>query len=564
MGRGRSRYLSYTALVLLARVSTASAGLWDVDIDESPAPPPDKGPPFSANASRNLDLLPYQIIGVVGAYIGSVLIIGSLLLTVGRNLRKRALNMAAEPREMVKPLSKTFERSPTSPNSSRNWYSPRRLREKRSTASSMHSPNEQVSPGMESVASFDTTVIEADRMKRQQEMERLYAAVMAQDSQRPMAQQSTKAMPPMTPLTPDMPPEYSRRNPPRLITDETGLRHLRAANAYPTTPITPKSPVRAIYPPDSSLPAGPISPTSPIRAQYPTWAKPAHLDPEQSHSRAPSYGSGHTATSGASAPTNKKFRKSIRNLKISAPIIRADDNSDGARTPLSPRYYANPGVPPEPPTAGTQHSAYYPPTTPGTARTYRTDDGWSDKVEEDVDEVRDLPHPNPQRVTAHNYLNEAQMVTNNASTRPDPTRSRAVGNGTLPFREMNRQYAQQRQAQQIHTQPYPQSPAKQSAAFPLSPGNWNPLSPSHAYATSAGPVKTTFLEARRDRLGGPKTGVPTPYSAYMPFTPVTPVTPHLTSRAERKQRQKEDKKARRAITEDDAVAEEDDLWSYAY
>lgn len=555
MRRGRSVYLGYTALVLLSAVSTTAAGLWDVSIDETPAPPPAKGPPFSADASRNLALLPYQIIGIVGAYIGSLLIVGGLLLTVGRNLRKKAQNMATEPKEMVKPLSKTFERSPTSPSSSRHWYSPRRLREKRSATSSLRSPvSNPASPGMESVGSFDNNVLEADKLKRQEEMERLFAAVMAEDQQKTASQQSVTALPP---VTPDMPPQYSKKNMPRLITDDPNLRYLQASNSgagYVTTPRTPKSPARAIYPPDSNLPPGPTSPTSPIRAEYPPWAKPSQPEAVASHSRSQSYGSGTTAGSAASGPTSgkKKFRKSIRSLKISAPIVRDDDNSDDARTPLSPRYYADPGIPPEPPTADTQRSAGYPPT-PGTAR---TNNGWGEI--EEIDEVRDLPQPNPQRLSTHNYLNQAQMVTNVASSRPDPTRYRAAGNGTLPFREMNRQYAQQGQYGQ-------QSDPAQSAAFPLSPGSWNATSPTQAYTTSAGPVKTTFLEARRERLGGPpRTGLPTPYSPYMPFTPVTPITPHLTSKAERKQREKEERRARKPITEEDAVAEESDLWSSGY
>lgn len=560
MGRGRGIYLSYTALVLMSAVSTTTASIWDVSIDESPAPPPDKGPPFSANASRNLALLPYQIIGVAGAYIGSVLIVGLFVLTCGRTLRKRAQSMASEPREMVKPLSRTFERSPTSPNDSRHWYSPRRLREKRSNASSVGSnPSNQASPGMDSVVSFDSNVLEADRLKRLQDMERLYAAVMAQDEQRSMAQQNVTALPQLSPDKP--PPEYStRKPPPRLITDDPTLKHLqstRGGETIPITPITPKSPVRAIYPPDSNLPPGPSSPTSPIRAEYAAWPKPSQLEPKETHSREPSFSSGRTAVSGGSGSTSaqKKLRKSIRNLKISAPIIRVDDNSDGARTPLSPRFYADPGVPPEPPTGGTQRSAGYPPTTPGTAGSARS--GWH-QLDEDMDQVRDLPQPNPQRLATHNYMNEAQMVTDAASTRPDPTRNRAVGNGTLPLRELNRQYAQQ-QMQQGQG-----SPSAQTAKFPLSPSSWNATSPTHAYVTSAGPVKTTFLEARKDGLSAPRTGVPTPYSPYMPFTPLTPVTPHLMSKAERKQREKEQRKARRPIMEEDAVAEEEDLWSSGY
>lgn len=506
MGRGGPIYLSYTALVLLSRSANASTqDLWKVDIWNGPAPSPEDGPPFSAHASRDRSLLPYQIVGIVGAYIASVLILGTLLLTVGRPSRRRAQSVmaAAKPQEMIKPMVRQYDPSPVSPASHRSWY---KLRGKKSATSSIRSGvSNGRSPGMDSVVSFDTGVIEADRARRQQEMERLYAAVMAQDDRKKQA--ST------TELPVGSPPEYNGK-PPRLITDAPGLRHLMGQ----PSPATPKSPVRAIYPPTATMPSGPMSPTSPVRAEYPGYPQPQQ--------------------------NPKKMRKSLRNIKISAPMVK-DDNSDGARTPLSPRSYADPGIPPEPPTAGTADSDQYSPETPHTGRPWpRGPD------DEDMDEIRDLPHPAPQRTTAHVYHNPAQALTDAASPRPDPTKpvATATGTGALPLREMNRQYAAQS--------------AQQAAAFPLSPGHW----PS-AHATSAGPVRTQFADAaRRDRLGGggPRTGLATPYSPYMPYTPVTPVTPRLTSRAERKQRAREERAGMGAVTEEEAVRDEGELWSSGY
>ncbi len=536
MGRGRSIYLTYTALVLLGAASVATADdIWAVHIDESPAPPPGKGPPFSAHASRNPNLIPYQVVGIVGAYIGTVLILGSLLLTVGRSLRKKAQNTAMEPTEMVKPSSRTFERSPTSPGSSRHWYSPKRLKEKKSVSSSIRSgASDQISPGMNSVASFDTNVLEADKRRRRVEMERLYAAVMTHDEAR-----NPEEQPVGTAVTTDMPPEYSRKKPPRLVTNDPNLRYLQAPG---NGEITPKSPVRAIYPPDSDLPLGPSSPTSPIRAEYPPWASQSQLQPESRHIRELSTGSAKTTGSDIAprrTTSPKKIRKSIRNIKISGPIMRDDDHSDNDRTPLSPRYYTDPGTPPEPPVSATNRSAGYPATPPGNDY-------------EDIDHVRDLPQANPQRLSAHVYANQPQIVTDiSSSHRPNPIQTRT---NALPLREYNRQHAQQSQN-------------ARAAAFPLSPGHWNATnttSPGRAYATSAGPVKTTFLEARRDKISGPKTGLPTPYSPYMPFTPLTPVPAHLTSKAERKQKAREEKRWQRPILEEDKVVDEKDLWSSGY
>ena len=551
MGRGGPIYLSYTALALLSASPLVSAyDLWKVDIWEGPAPNRTAGPPFSANAIRNRAVLPYEIIGIVGAYVGSVLLLGTLLLTGGRKLRKKAQTMAAQPREMVKPLPRVMDPSPISPASQRGWY---KVRGKKSDSASLRSG---MSPGMDSVVSFDNTVVEADRARRQEEMERLYAAVMAQDERKSASQQAL-----------DVPPEYSGRAPPRLVTDNPSLRHLQGSG--PVSPQTPKSPYRAIYPPSIDLPPGPQSPMSPMRGEYQNYSLPRESSADPSlrptrEARTPSFGSGQQAP-----PTpqyQKKLRKSLRNIKISGPIMK-DDNSDGLRTPLSPRTYTDPGIPPEPPTAGTTRtfdSQLYPPTTPGTARTFPYPDEQpspgseeedENETEENMDQIRALPPAHPQRtgLGAYNTTKAAASSTTNP----------------LPFRELNRQYAA--------------AQAAQAAAFPLSPGHWNaaayaqnPLaspqlrspgvtSPGFNYLTSAGPVKTTFVDARKDRLGGGlRTGQATPYSPYMPFTPLTPVTPRLATRAERRQREREAKRAKGALTAEDAVVEEGEMWSSGY
>ena len=211
-----------------------TADLWSVNIDHSPAPSPEDGPPFSAHATRDCALLPYQIVGIVGSYFGSILIIGTLLLTVGRRSRRRALEIKIDVKgtEMVKPLSTAFDPSPISPVSARNlpWRSPRKLRGQKSSASSARSARSAaVSPAPASVASFDTNVIEADKHRRQDEMERLYAAVMLQDDRKSQQAEASAQEVPY-----GAPPQYSRRKPPRLLTDAPALRHLQPDNTlYP-------------------------------------------------------------------------------------------------------------------------------------------------------------------------------------------------------------------------------------------------------------------------------------------------------------------------------------------
>ncbi|KAK5706248.1 hypothetical protein LTR97_001235 [Elasticomyces elasticus] len=565
MGRGGPCYLSYTALVLLSTPSSANAlcafcDLWKVSIWQGPAPAPEDGPPFSAHATRNKDVLPYEIVGIVLSYVVTVIILGILLLTVGRRLRKRAQEMATRPTELVKPMRRQFDPSPISPRSARSWYT-RKLRNKKSATSSIRSGHSNIgSPGMDSVVSFDANVVEADRARRQEEMERLYAAVMAHDDRKSQGEETTIV---------EVPPDYSQKRPPRIMTDNPRLKHLQAPEMSPRSPGTPKSPIRAIYPPDSPVPSMPQSPGSPIRAEYPAMPSSPQYNQsgelrENRKDRSSSLGSKSTIAS-ETMSTGKKIRKSLRNIKISAPL--QDDNSDGARTPLSPRFYTDPGIPPEPPTARTTETtdSRNAPTTPGTAKSWRYPD--EDEVEQ-LDEVRALPQAHPNRLSTFNYHNEAQAITDAASIRRDPTNpdgstktqltaptTASNASRPLPFRQLNTAL------------PSPQTKPQQQQFFPLSPMNFhnarqNPVSPHYPF--SAGPGQTQFVSPRRDKFGGPRTGLATPYSPYMPFTPLTPVTPHLTSRAERKQRAKEERGLRGVVTEEEMVVEEGELWSSGY
>jgi len=557
MAGDRLDRLCYTALVLLSLASYVTADLWSVDIDLGPAPLPEDGVPFSAHASRDKALLPYQIVGILGSYLGSVLIIGVLLLTVGRTRRKKALERAAEARstEMVKPMSRAFDPSPISPISSRSWYSPRKLKAKKSSASSMRSGggmSNPVSPAGFSVISFDAAVVEADRVKRQEEMERLYAAVMAQDDRR--SQQNAMSPPPPPPpeIPTGSPPEYSRRKPPRLITNAPNLRHLQPSQGSPCSPTTPKSPIRAIYPPDAPIPPMPSGPTSPLRAEYPTNTMyQPHQDSIYMMNR-------ERSASDSSQRSARKFRKSLKNIRISSPII--DDNSDGARTPLSPRYYGNPGIPPDPPTAGTTNttdSQTYPPlATPGTGRSWRYNDDNPQispppaAATEPISQIRNPPRPNPQRkvprlLTPQNPSFASSSSSAQQQKQPLPPKSASSPTNPLPFRQLHYQSTSLNQNNQSQ----------------------NPIPAT----------KTTYLETRprghrpnnllpAAALRSPHTaGLATPYSPYMPFTPLTPVTPRLASRAERKQRMKEERELRGAVVEEeDAVRDEEEVWGSGY
>ncbi|KAF2716648.1 hypothetical protein K431DRAFT_12077 [Polychaeton citri CBS 116435] len=585
MARGRGQgYLSYSAFVLLSVSNTVLSadpglatpedpfkGLWTISIDNGPAPPPDQGPPWSVNAIRDKGALPYEIVGVVVAYLGSIFLLGLLLLTVGRRSRLKA-QTAAPAVEMVKPVLRTFDSSHGQlQNSPSHWYSPRKLASKRSGLGSIRSGvSNPGSPDVESVISFDTNVIELDKMKRNQEMERLYAAVMEQDERK--SHQATTSVtemgsnemsPPMSPADgpPDyaagaqMSPNFSRRNPPRLITDDPGLRHLRAVNNLPSpsSPYSQKSPIRAIYPPD--MPQSAVSSQFPLSPRTPTfWSQrngphSPHFNPQVRGSRSTSVGSQ------ASGLSSKRMKKGLRSLKISSPVPRSGDiadNSDGARTPLTPRVY-NPGLPPEPPTAKTIDSYYA--STPGTLRSMWPED--DDRIpdeedEEQADTLHNLPQAHPQR--------SVPQISIPLPSPPRPATVRSTSSSSdLPFR------------QHATTPPQPPPPATNpNGALPFRQAQFPTLHSMNPI--SAGPMKTTFVETRaRGFQRGPNSaalisaGLATPYSPYMPFTPLTPVTPHIMSRTERKIRQKEEKRGLlSALTEEDQVQDEGDIWGDGY
>ncbi|CAD0097999.1 unnamed protein product [Aureobasidium mustum] len=501
-------------------VSFVQAGLWTVDIDNGPAPSPEDGPPLSAHASRNPNLLAGQICGIIGAYLATTFILGSLLLTLGRRMRRAALSASSTTSvEMVKPSIKQFDDSPLSPHSQRSWYSPRRLKKKRSIQGSTRTVSNPSSPAVQSISSFDPGVIEADRVARQQELEHLYAAALAQEAakSRTAVTEDEMHLPEHTSLK-------SRRQPPRLLTSAPALAHLHLQDSQ-VSPVSPRSPIRAIYPPRSPH-LHPTSPISPLRPDYGQAASPRLRIPTS-----PGAASTRTRTSSfGSQAESKRPRKGLRNLRIQHRHYPSEVSDEEVRTPLTPRYYTDSGIPPSPPPRSEA------PTTPG------THDGYGTPVNvENFDEIRALPRPEPQRTGSYQYemprvagdarkqtelrLDTAVIGGHSINNRTPPLNVSVSTLGTLPFRAM-----------------------AQSEGVPLaSPGLV---------------TKTTYLERRRDMLSAPRTGMATPYSPYMPFTPVTPVTPHLTSRAERRQRERD--QGRRAPIAQDQVIDEEEMWGSGY
>ncbi|KAG9577901.1 hypothetical protein KCU77_g9331, partial [Aureobasidium melanogenum] len=420
---------------------------------------------------------------------------------------------------MVKPSITQFDDSPLSPHSQRSWYSPRRLKKKRSMQGSTRTVSNPSSPAVQSIASFDPGVIEADRVARQQELEHLYAAALAQEAAKSRTTVTEDEIP-----SPEPTSSRSRKQPPRLLMSAPALAHLQLQDSQ-VSPVSPRSPIRAIYPPRSPH----LQPTSPISTMRPDYGQAA--SPRIRMPTSPGEASTRTRTSSfGSQIEGKRPRKGIRNLRIQHRHYPSEVSDEEVRTPLTPRYYTDSGMPPSPPPRSEA------PTTPG------THDGYGTPVDvENFDEIRVMPRPEPQRTGSYQYEipRAAGRAPRQTELRLDTavTGGHSINNrtpslnvsvstlGTLPFRAM--------------TQP---------DGVPLaSPGLV---------------TKTTYLERRRDMLSASRTGMATPYSPYMPFTPVTPVTPHLTSRAERRQRERD--QGRRAPVAQDQVIDEEEMWGSGY
>ncbi len=311
--------LILSLFVPFVRAIPLGSGIWHISIWESPAPPPNEGPPLSAHALRNKSKLPYEIAGIVGAYVVWASVTVILILFIGRRLRRKAqtslrtLNM-----EIVKPTvnQNALGMGPSPQSPVRQWASPATT-----AVNSFKSPK---SPGfghtyktsqVSSVSTFDDRVLEQDKARNMDEMERLYAAVMAHDVKKSPPKQTTgfDHMPLKSPT--QAPAE---------------LQHLR----------TESNAVHAL-----SHPLAP-SPTSPVEAH----SRPTTTSRGSSKmTKAVSFlSNSHSRASSANSTKSRPSRISIRGLPISSPMGSPDLAKSATYTedqPLSARLYT-PGPPP--------------------------------------------------------------------------------------------------------------------------------------------------------------------------------------------------------------------------
>ncbi|CAI6320049.1 unnamed protein product [Periconia digitata] len=442
-----------TALVSLILVLSSASSPLPYDFTDNyrdPAPSPEEGPPASSTASRNKEILPYQITGVVGGYVLTVLFWGILLLTVGRRMRRKTENspktlelqlVTKRPEER---LTSPTPASPASARSATSWFKKGFRKEKPASIQEEHSP--------QSPASFDQNVLNADRARAQEDMERLYAAVMEHDRKKSMSQASATSYD-------DTP---SSRRPSAINTHDLSAHS------------NPSSPMKAVYPPNYTQ-NGP--PTAPLPSSHQSYRRPSLQPQEPASPRSVLSRKSATSTSSTSKP-----RFNLKNLRISGPIAKyPNDRDEEARTPLSPRHPYNPPPPPSPPTQ--QNS----PTTPADI----------EEAYERLDAVQPLPRPAPQRTISISSSNAATPTTATLPSQQLP-RSAASSNTNLPLRG----YAEPLRSPDLRTTVLDRRVERLGMTSPKTGVPFTPYSPYMPF-TPVTPV-TPHLVTKRERKAARK------------------------------------------------------------
>jgi hypothetical protein len=561
-------------------------GFWAIDIDNYPALPPECGPPIALHADRNTAHLPVQIVSILASYVVCTLAVGISILAV-RKKRKQSLGPKSVELKLVLKDDKRFEPSIGSPASSLYSWMRNPLRRKHPGSSDAGSPPAR-SPGIDSVASFDQKVLDHDRLSRQQEMDRLYAAVMAHDeARRSETSQVSQHLPRASVAS-----TVASRIPDKRLARLTNI----------DTPRSPVSPIRAIYPPDHELPGGmalPLSPTSPIRATLPELPAPRKLSAPVSAPLSPV------------SPTTPRVELPDDMYPASPPPgtrrmrFPNQPNTAPLSPPLmfSPSAILSPGIhgptSPIPPTS-LPNDMY--PASPTTMEMPPLDKApsTSSKGSKDSKGSKGRKMLRNMRINTSTHLDDdAELRAPLSATFREEQLQQEREPPTPPTagtRNSNELLNEANEADRIHASPprrppalrIPTNPSQTPLEFPPPPQQPLPQPPKSARSgmssqTSGSKplplrvafpdeeikspiMRTTVLQPRKDNIGRgprtartPRTGVPqTPYTPYMPFTPVTPVTPHLVTRQERRQQKKMEGKT--LLDESDLVKEEDEDW----
>ncbi|KAL5339070.1 hypothetical protein BJX70DRAFT_177994 [Aspergillus crustosus] len=283
-------------------------------------------------------LLAVQIGGIVGAYIIFVAITITLLLVVGRRLRRtvQSSNFTLQV-EMMKPKAPitttmpahSTDPSPVTPTNKSHGFRSWSSLTKGHTRGSNN----------DSVSTIDHAfVVAADRRRAQDQMEMLYAAVMAHDEQRAAVANS-----PVSPVEDINLRDFAPRSP---VSYQS--QHANPFSDYPAR-IPEASPTQHYQHQLATAAAAPPPPMSPRS----TTSRRSRL------SNLSLFHSNRDSQNSTAQPSPNKIRSPclpLRKLPISSPLASpypASPNSD--QIPLSPRLY-NPPPPPVPPITRTSTS----------------------------------------------------------------------------------------------------------------------------------------------------------------------------------------------------------------
>ncbi|PKY04354.1 hypothetical protein P168DRAFT_290433 [Aspergillus campestris IBT 28561] len=265
-------------------------------------------------------LLAIQIGGIVGAYVIFVAILLSLLLLVGRRLRRavQASNYSLHV-EMMKPAKPpvSLDPSPVTPLSA-TLPSPNRTHSFNQSWSSLGKAPHSHMAGNGSAATIDESVLASDRRRAQEEMEMLYAAVMEHDARKELAMETGRD-------------EKEIQSPDMVYTSPFSDRSSRVSEGPSFAPMK--------------------SPTSPRSNSRLSRISSLSLFNSNSNSSSQSQPNASSKTPANTSKILRSPRFNLRKMSISSPLASPDvtaTNSYGEQPPLTPRIY-HPPPPPAPP-----------------------------------------------------------------------------------------------------------------------------------------------------------------------------------------------------------------------
>ncbi|KAF1822364.1 uncharacterized protein K489DRAFT_381107 [Dissoconium aciculare CBS 342.82] len=508
--RGRGAfYLSFTAQILLSYAQDSSPPeIWIIDIDNNPAPSPENGPPLSYYATRDMSLLPYQILGIVGGYVLFVLILGSLLLTFARRLRqqaRRGFDRGVKDTEMTKPPAHVKDHSFMTYKSRDAWGAG-----KKSSAGSTVT----VTPVAGHGATFDEGIIARDKHKLQAGLADIYGAVFAAEESGPRAEQRPSDL--------------------RLTTN--------FGSPYQTPSQFPNSAASRSSNTPSHQPRGSIT----------NFSKPM-MSPTMSESPYAPF-QAHQRVSSDSRAMPRQTSRASRSASLSQVGHHARRQEEDDEDAFPPQYYFEPHSPEIPPSR-TPEIHGVPPAVPANAL------DWSDSYHMPAERPRAWPQANPQRpVTApqHDMMRVvAEEEPGYSPITPSTPAGRAApsaGNvhNVLPLRQKS---SQNLRNNRLDTR-LPNARSREGLLSPVlpSPGMLSP-----------GPILNRTLDMPDDSfMRSFPTGMRTPLTGSLMSTQSQfKQYNHAETRAERKQREREERTVH-GIVEEDLVPDDQDVWASTY